>query len=226
MSEHTLPTGKRLIRGLSELGSAMGYNVRREFPVISNPSGSPLAVDVAWFGDESQVYPLMIFEVETRGGNAIASNPLKVFAQDTKQFEKPLFYFQLVVHGASTSRRTELLERQYGNHNYRLYRLVRDEGTQLILDILRQHRRIRDEVDLVAVYEILTGSNWSKFVDPMAFLDEARALRLSERSQIAAFIHLARTHRSIRKRLPRLIRESYGKLPRQIDSPKPYSRGG
>ena len=209
MAEHTLPTGKRLIRGLSGLGAAMRYNIRREFPVLSTARGSPMAVDVAWFGDETQVYPLMIFEVESRAGNTIANNPLKVFAQDTKQFEKPLFFFHVVLDGDSDTPRTELLERQYGTHNYRVYRIGRDEGTSLVRDVLRQHRRIRQDLDHVAVYELLAGGDWCGFVDPLAVLDEAHTLRFSEKNRVAALIHLARNHLPIKEQLPPLVEHGY-----------------
>ncbi len=111
MAEHRLPIGKRLIRGLTALGKALGYHVIGEFPVGSASVGPRMAVDVAWFADRTQAYPLMIFEVESGSGNTIANNPLKVFAQDSRRFEKPLFYFQLIAEGGTATDRIQLLER-------------------------------------------------------------------------------------------------------------------
>jgi hypothetical protein len=209
MSEHSLPAGKRLIRGLSKLGEAMGYDVRPEFPVVGAASGHPMAVDVAWFGDSTQPYPLMIFEVETRAGNTIANNPLKVFGQESKHFEKPLFFFQIILTGTGDANRVALLERQFGSHNYRVYRLSRDEGRALLQDILRQHRRIRHDLNRAEVYKVLSSGEWSEVVEPTVALDEADSLRLAPDRSFPDAIHLARSYERVAARLPQLVERSY-----------------
>ena len=91
MPQHKLEAGKQIIQAVAQLGRALGYAVRTEMPVEQRPR--PPAVDVAWFADDEQRYPLMIFEVESAATNAMANNPAKVFGQPSDQFERPLFSF-------------------------------------------------------------------------------------------------------------------------------------
>src|SRR5690348_10261177 len=114
MGTHRLPGGKSVIEGLSAIGRALGYHVVEEFPIQSSATAPEQPVDVAWFFDDAeQMYPLMVFEIETRAGNTIANNPLKVFAQDNRVFQKPLFFFHIIVEGDSEIPRINQLERQY-----------------------------------------------------------------------------------------------------------------
>lgn len=205
MAEHKLPKGKNLIQGLSELGIALDYHVVREFPVLAGSRGQDPAVDVAWFGEKGQPFPLMIFEVESGAGNTIANNPLKVFAQDSAQFEKPLFYFQLIADGDASASRVDLLAKQYGTHNYRLYRIGRDEGTRFVIDVIRQHRRIRCNMDYVGVYEALIQPEWMDLVDVIAVLTEAFDIGLSTETRLADFVHLGRFYPAIRQHIPSVI---------------------
>ena len=167
--------------------------------------GVAQAVDVAWFDDAAQPYPLMIFEVESRASNTIANNPLKVFAQDNRQFEKPLFFFQLLVSGGQSTPRVAQLERQYGTYNYRLYRFAQDEGTTLVKDIVTQHRRISRELDYVRLYEVLRSTEWSGLVNALAIVDHAYGLGLRREQLLPSLIRLARRHDEVAARLPALI---------------------
>jgi hypothetical protein len=207
MGQHTLPGGARLIQGIKDLGRVLGYHVSTEFPVPGEPGTATQAVDVAWFDDEVQRYPLMIFEVESRATNTIANNPLKVFAQDTRQFEKPLFFFQVIVGGTQSTNRIAQLERQYGTYNYRLYRLAHDEGTALVKDVITQHRRIAREIDYVALYDLLQSAEWSGLVDGLAALDHARDLGLSPDRVLASSLRLARKYDPVARRLPAVIEQ-------------------
>lgn len=209
MSEHRISSGRLLIRGLTTLGRALGYHVELEFPVAVGDVGPAMAVDVAWFGGPSQAYPLMIFEVESGAGNTIANNPLKVFAQDSRRFEKPLFYFQLIVQGGRATQRVQLLERQYGTHNYRLYRLADGAGTQFAQDVLRQHRRIRGDCDYVSLFEALASPGLSQHVDALAVIDEAVSLALSPQQHFPAMLRLARRHEQVREQLSPLVDSAF-----------------
>src|SRR4051812_27441815 len=122
MSEHKLQPGKLVIEALSVLGRDLGYFVECEVPVLKRAHSPPL-VDVAWKKDETQKFPLMIFEVESSAGNTIANNAMKVFSQSNQDFEKPLFFFHLVVRGGEETSRIDALRKQYGTNNYRVYRL-------------------------------------------------------------------------------------------------------
>ena len=173
--------------------------------MLDSNRGQRPAVDVAWLSDQNQRFPLMIFEVESSAGNTIASNPLKVFAQATTEFEKPLFYFQIVVRGKAETSRVDLLERQYGTFNYRLYSLGRGECDKLLYDILRQHRRIRSEIPYTKVFDVLVDECWSSYCNPVQILDEAYEIGLSKESRLSDYIWLALTEESIRERMPSLI---------------------
>lgn len=194
MAQHTLPHGKRLISALSDFGELLGYYVEREFPVDVVTHGEPPAVDVAWFAEKGQKYPLMIFEVESAAGNTIPNNPLKVFGQLTSAFEKPLFYFQIVASGGSETPRISYLQNQYGTHNYRIYKIGEDEGTHLVYDILNQHRRINNRVNYVGLFHLLAKSEWHGVVDTLAVLRHAYAIGLSPSERLPAYVHLARSH--------------------------------
>lgn len=182
MSEHKLQPGRTLIDGLVSLGRGLGYFVRPENPVRKTGHNPP-AVDVAWMSDENQEFPLMIFEVETSAGNTIINNPAKVFAQPTEQFEKPLFFFHAILDSGTETSRIETLRSLFGRNNYRLYRLDHDEKTKLFLDILSQHRRLKREIDLLALRLLLTHEAWTG-VDPQAVM--ARANKLQFR---AGYLH-------------------------------------
>jgi hypothetical protein len=93
MSGHSSQPGIRVIAAIASLGGALGYSVRTELPVEQRANAP--AVDVAWFSDEEQFYPLMIFEVESATTNAMANNPTKVYGQTQEKFERPLFFFTL-----------------------------------------------------------------------------------------------------------------------------------
>lgn len=156
MTQHTLEPGKHVIEAIAQLGSALRYVVREEMPVERRPH--PPAVDVAWFANDEQVYPLMIFEIESSATNAMASNPAKVFGQSNEKFERPLFYFHLIVHSGVDTSRVDALKGIFGSHNYRTYELDRGMGTTLVKDILSQHRRIQNTIDIRSILSILITS--------------------------------------------------------------------
>lgn len=159
MSEHKLKKGIGFIDGLITLGRLLGYHTETEFPVSDDKKRAP-AVDVAWFKEKGQRFPLFIFEVESASTNSMAYNPTKVYAKPNEKFEKPLFYFQVIVKGGGDSARVEDLRQLFGAHNYRIYRLSTIERFALILDVLTQHRRLTQEIDFVAVCNFLFESGW------------------------------------------------------------------
>lgn len=155
MPEHVLPAGRELIAALGKLGDALGYAVETEFP-IDREKPHTQAIDVAWMRDEEQRFPLMVFEVESTASNAAANNPLKLYSK--RQFEKPLFFFHVFVDaGRDTSRLRDLTE-EYGRMNYRTYTLSTEGPGVLVCDILAQHRRLTDRLDVVAFVGALRES--------------------------------------------------------------------
>lgn len=166
MPTHSLPEGRALIAELSKLGSSLGYAVEEEHPVEWNRPNPP-AVDVAWLSDPGQKYPLMIFEVESKTTNAAANNPVKVFAQDTSEFEKPLFFFHIFLSSSERSTRVDRLEQHFGSYNYKTYELDRDGQAPLIRDILSQHRRLRKDLNLAVLLDTLDNSYWEIPVDDL-----------------------------------------------------------
>ena len=173
MSEHKLQPGKLAIERLSSLGRGLGYFVQCE-ETIRSDMRTPPAIDVAWKKDEEQDFPLMIFEVESSAGNTIANNALKVFSQTNQDFEKPLFFFHLVMRAGKHTSRIDALRKQYGTSNYRVYRLDTKEATNLIQDIISQHRRLSLHLDVVLICCLLRDG-WEG-LDLGAILDHAESL--------------------------------------------------
>ena len=141
MPEHKLDTGINFIDGINELGLILGYHTQTEKTVDMTKQNSP-AVDLAWFKEENQKFPLFIFEVESSATNGMTYNPMKVFSKKNEKFEKPLFFFQLVLNGGQDSSRVDDLKETYGTYNYRIYRISTGESQKFLFDIIEQHRRI------------------------------------------------------------------------------------
>jgi hypothetical protein len=156
--EHQLEPGKRTIFAIAVLGQALDYVAELEFQV--HPEGA--CVDVAFLGETGQEFPLMIFEVESRPSGGMANNAVKVFSRSVDELIKPLFFFHIVLAGSASNPRVDNLARLFGTHNYRLYPMGDGDATQLAIDILRQHRRIRPSIDLAQVLTVLTGPEWDE----------------------------------------------------------------
>jgi len=152
MSSHKLKYGKKIISFLKKIGDVLNYHVELEVAVEDNNSS---AVDVGFFYEENQKYPLMIFEIESTVSNSMAANPLKVFSQSNKYFEKPLFFFHIILTGGKKSSKINQLEDQYGKFNYRVYIFALDQQTQLIKDILSQQRRLTCNLNIVDLLLII-----------------------------------------------------------------------
>ena len=160
MGRHILKQGKEMISGILNLGKSLGYVVKEEFP-LEKKFGNPPAVDAAWLSDEDHDFPLMIFEIESKVTSSIANNPVKVFGQPNENFEKPLFFFHILLEGTKESSKIENLQRLFGLYNYRTYDLSKDhEVTRLIIDIISQHRRLYRKLDLEALIETLSHDIW------------------------------------------------------------------
>jgi hypothetical protein len=159
MPEHKLKKGIDFIEGIKELGNLLGYHVQFEKPISEEKNNSP-AVDIAWYKEENQKFPLFIFEIESTASNGMAYNPMKVFSKKNEQFEKPLFFFQIVLKGGQDSSRIEDLKNQFGNYNYRIYRTSEDEDKKLVLDVLEQHRRLSQDLNVIELCNYLIGSSW------------------------------------------------------------------
>lgn len=159
MPEHKLVVGIDFIKGINELGLIMGYHIQTEHPVDNEKIKSPV-VDVAWFKEENQKFPLFIFEVESSATNGMTYNPMKVFAKKNEKFEKPLFFFQVILKRVQESSRIEDLKGTYGTYNYRIYKIMNSESQIFLFDILEQHRRISHNLDIVNLFEFLIQSKW------------------------------------------------------------------
>jgi hypothetical protein len=202
MPIHSLLPGRTLIDALAKLGDALGYVVEQELPVEQGRANPP-AVDVAWLGEKGQVYPLMIFEVESRVTNAAANNAVKVFGQPNERFERPLFFFHVFISGGADTSRIETLRRSYGLHNYRVYRLDQDDSTRLVQDVLSQHRRLHRTLDLPALLEVLNWSGWEG-VDLDSVLNHAEALRF-DGNFLAVYAEVGVKNPFFRERFFRLL---------------------
>lgn len=160
MALHSLPAGKQLVGMISRLGKSMGYLVREEWPVQSNNKAGA-AVDVAWFAEENQKFPLMIFEIETSASAGMVNNAAKVFSKSAEELEKPLFYFHLILSASPDNERVASLRALFGTHNYRIYILNKsDQLSAFVSDLLTQHRRIRAGLNLEIVLTDLMSEIW------------------------------------------------------------------
>lgn len=162
MGEHSLDLGKHWIDGLVALGRALGYLPETEFDVAAEGE-EPAPVDVAWLRSTDDQFPLFIFEVESTPSGQMAQNAGKVFSQETDLFEKPLFHFHLVLSGSGKSGRVRTAERLFGEFNYRVYTVADPEvAAQAICDILSQHRRVSDQLEIHALGRCLDESIWAE----------------------------------------------------------------
>jgi hypothetical protein len=72
------------------------------------------------------------------------------------------------------------MERLFGTHNYRIYRFSLSEETNLVIDVLSQHRRLTDTINIIAIItEIVT--NW-KEVDIEKVIIEVEKLGFEKHS--------------------------------------------
>lgn len=162
MAEHSLPAGKRWIANLLRLGRALDYDVDDEFNV-AQPGEEAAPVDVVWLRSAEDRFPLFIFEVETRPSGQMTYNAGKVFGQDTDLFEKPLFHFHLVLTGGETSGRLKTATDLFGRFNYRVYRAeCAPIATTALCDMLSQHRRVAETLDVMSLASALDGADWSE----------------------------------------------------------------
>ncbi len=155
---HKLKPGLNIINLLKKIGRVLNYCVDTEVIVEADENS---AVDIAWFFEKNQKYPLMIFEVESKSGNSMVANPLKVFSQNNRKFEKPLFFFHIILSGGKKSNKIIQLEEQYGKFNYRIYRFSLNEHTELMKDILSQHRRLTNDINIISLVKII-DNEWKE----------------------------------------------------------------
>lgn len=207
MAYHKLSAGKRLIEGITDLGQVLGYHIEQEFPVDEPIYGESPAVDVAWFSQKENRFPLFIFEVESKATNGMTNNPLKVYAQENRAFEKPLFFFHVVAQGGVHSSRPKNLEAQYGKNNYRIYLIGIDGTDGFIRDILSQHSRVREDVDYLSLHQVLTSEVWPCKVGYSSLLAYAVELGLSKESVISSYVRICRHDPAIFPDLVKLIIE-------------------
>lgn len=205
MADHRLPAGKQLIQGIAQLGSVLGYHVEKEFPVDEPTYGESPAVDVAWFAQKGNRFPLFIFEVESKATNGMTNNPLKVYAQENSSFEKPLFFFHVVAQGGGSSSRPRHLASQYGKNNYRIYLVGTDSANDLIKDVLSQHARVKNDVDYISLYQLLITDLWLHKVDHAKLLMHAASLELSKINAISSFAKICRNDIAMFPQLVELI---------------------
>ncbi|MCC7521905.1 MAG: hypothetical protein IT220_09755 [Flavobacteriaceae bacterium] len=136
------------------MGNGLGYYVEIEFPMSENSFGSQ-AIDIAWLNEKGNKFPLFIFEIESTSNNSIPNNPTKVFGKESKKFEKPLFFFHIIIDGAENSEKYSDLLGNFGRFNYDIFRINNGETENLLLKILSQHRRIHNELDLLYILRLI-----------------------------------------------------------------------
>ena len=157
MGKHTTDISLSLFDFLKDLGNGLGYYVEIEFPMSENSFGSQ-AIDIAWLNEKGNKFPLFIFEIESTSNNSIPNNPTKVFGKESKKFEKPLFFFHIILDGAENSEKYSDLLGNFGRFNYDIFRINNGDTENLLLKILSQHRRIHNELDLLSILRLINGT--------------------------------------------------------------------
>jgi hypothetical protein len=208
MPEHQLEPGQRWIANLMAVGEALLYVPDAEFDVSAHKDEqSP--VDVAWRRGEQDTVPLFVFEVESRPSGQMAQNAGKVLSQPTELFEKPLFLFHVVVSGGSSSTRTRVAQQLYGTYNYRIYLASQPgQATQVLCDVLSQHRRVSGHLDPVALVGALEAQ-------PLPAVDVDRVLAHAEACSfhvpwLRAYALLSIDRPPMRERLAKMMQAELG----------------
>lgn len=154
MGKHSTEISLKLFDFLMDLGDGLGYHTDTEYPMTENSFGGQ-AIDIAWFNEKENKFPLFIFEIESTSNNSIANNPTKIFGKDSKIFEKPLFFFHIIIDGAENSEKYVDLIGLFGKHNYDIFRINNADIENLILKIISQHRRIHNYVDICYIIKLI-----------------------------------------------------------------------
>lgn len=132
MGEHSTTTSLNLINFLTRLGDGLFYHTATEYPMNEKVFGGQ-AIDIAWFNEQGDKFPLFIFEIESASNNSIANNPTKVFGKDSGIFEKPLFFFHIIISGAKNSEKYNDLLGLFGKYNYGVFVLNNTDIEDLLL---------------------------------------------------------------------------------------------
>ncbi|WP_288244665.1 hypothetical protein [uncultured Chryseobacterium sp.] len=156
MGKHSTEISLKLFDFLINLGNVLGYHTDTEYPMSENLFGSQ-AIDIAWFNNQENKFPLFIFEIESSSNNSIANNPTKIFGKDSKVFEKPLFFFHIIIDGAQNSEKYNDLIGLFGKHNYDIFRINNADIENLLIKIISQHRRIHNEINLLYVVRLINS---------------------------------------------------------------------
>jgi hypothetical protein len=184
MSNHKRELGLSCISEIQKLGQILGYHVNLEH-AIRIEGEEEGAIDVAWLKDSKQTFPLFIVEVESVPANGMAFNPMKVFSKSNIEFEKPLFFFHLVLSRGNKSSRISALEKTYGTYNYRIYKVALNEHANFLLDVLKQHRKLNDSIDVFKLIHFIWESTLFKS-HAITFVHQLRELRFNEEN---GFLH-------------------------------------
>jgi hypothetical protein len=159
MSAHKLGPGRAVISALSQLGTSLGYVPVTEWAIPPTSA----AIDLAWLREAADSAPLMAFEVESRAGEGLANNAMKLLGKTSGQIPKPLHFFHLVVKGGTRSSRPIDVASEFADHNYSVHLLSRDgEPEKLLESVLAVHRRVADHIDGVALAQALARPPWPR----------------------------------------------------------------
>jgi hypothetical protein len=159
MGQHENEAGIRIIFFITELGKSLGYHVGNEEYMLPGNPNSPI-LDITWRRNEGEKHPLFIFEVESSPTKSSVDNALKVFSRKTEVFPKPLFFFHIFVERPIGTDRVEYLRDNYDKLNYGNYLFDNFTGQfQLISDILDQHFRVMEQLNLYSLINLLETEN-------------------------------------------------------------------
>lgn len=116
-----------------------------------------------------------MFEVETTPAASLSNNAMKVLGEHSSVLLKPLFFFHLVIKGGKKSSRIEITEKTFHSHNYGIYLLKKGDALDFLKEVLSQHRRLTNQLNIINVIRLLMA-DWNS-INLSEFLQHVEALK-------------------------------------------------
>lgn len=213
MGEHRKKEGLDMINSLKILGEILGYYVKIEYPMQAQEI-NPETIDIAWFKDDEYDFPIMIFEIESIIGGYVNNNPVKVYGKTIAEFEKPLFFFHIFMSGESDSRKIKNLENLFEKYNYKTYMVNNGKLTDLLLDIIDQHRRISTKFNLLELLMLIKNEyyiwNLANF-DEILFKIEDRVHKDEKEILLPVYMKLFLYYDEFKNHIVRILKDRKNK---------------
>jgi hypothetical protein len=160
MGEHRTVDSRVIIDAFVELGEALGYDVRREWPIPGTDPHSE-RIDIAFFIDDKATTPAFAIEVDSSDAASSTSNAVKIFGKSTAALVKPYFVFHIFLKSASQGHRRQNTAVLLCTQNYKTYDFAEpQERTIFLKDLVVRHRAIQSTISLSAFGLAIDRPEW------------------------------------------------------------------